>query len=317
VAKGEGAGLVHQYDTFDSPSHTVATLAHTQKLPYDSCRLAGCTTPVEMSTQENWLGCAWLVRLLPELSEVLIAPIGTPPREDERRLMFAAARRYLANVAGPAGTLLVLDDLQWAGSDGLDLLAALLQVEAERPLRVVGAYRSTEIGASDPLGGLVADLARDGHIQQFPLGPLAQAEARQLLSNLLTDTVLPTAIQADRLVQFTGGVPFFLVSCLQGLHTGALAAEAEETATPGVPWNVAQTIHQRVAALPAAAQELLDVAAVMGRMVPGALLARWASPTTSFWRDWRRHARRACSSNTMWTPTTSRMTSSTRSWRVH
>jgi tetratricopeptide (TPR) repeat protein/transcriptional regulator with XRE-family HTH domain len=229
-------------------------------------------TPTQQ--RADLLGCAWLVRLLPELSEVLIAPIGTPPREDERRLMFAAARRYLANVAGPAGTLLVLDDLQWAGSDGLDLLAALLQVEAERPLRVVGAYRSTEIGASDPLGGLVADLARDGHIQQIPLGPLAQAEARQLLSNLLTDTVLPTAIQADRLVQFTGGVPFFLVSCLQGLHTGALAAEAEETATPGVPWNVAQTIHQRVAALPAAAQELLDVAAVMGRMVPGALLAR-------------------------------------------
>ena len=38
--------------------------------------------------------------------------------------MVAAVARFLANVAGPAGTLLVLDDLQWAGPDALDLLVS-------------------------------------------------------------------------------------------------------------------------------------------------------------------------------------------------
>ena len=38
-----------------------------------------------------------------------------------------AVARYLANMAGPAGTLLVLDDLQWAGPDALDLLTALVE----------------------------------------------------------------------------------------------------------------------------------------------------------------------------------------------
>jgi tetratricopeptide (TPR) repeat protein len=39
-----------------------------------------------------------------------------------------------------------------------------------------------------------------------------------------------------------------------------------------VPWDVAQSIRQRVAALPAAAQELLGVAAVAGRVTPRAVL---------------------------------------------
>ncbi|MGH2343741.1 MAG: AAA family ATPase [Chloroflexota bacterium] len=71
-------------------------------------------------------GCAWLVRLLPELAEMPVRPpSGTLSSEQERRLIFGAVERFLTNVASPAGTLLVLDDLQWAGPDALDLVNAL------------------------------------------------------------------------------------------------------------------------------------------------------------------------------------------------
>src|SRR5262249_45972355 len=45
-------------------------------------------------------GCSWLVRLLPELAEHAVVPLPrwTLPPEQERRLLFAAVRRYLANV---------------------------------------------------------------------------------------------------------------------------------------------------------------------------------------------------------------------------
>jgi transcriptional regulator with XRE-family HTH domain len=91
-------------------------------------------------------GCSWLVRLLPELAEsgVVSRPPWTLPAEQERRLMFAAVARYLANVAGPAGTLLVLDDLHWAGPDALDLLQVLVRSPADRPLRLLAAYRDTD-----------------------------------------------------------------------------------------------------------------------------------------------------------------------------
>src|SRR5437764_10235180 len=106
-------------------------------------------------------GCAWLVRLLPELAGGAIAPLPgwTLPPEQERRLMVDAVIRFLANVAGPAGTLLVLDDLQWAGPDALDLLTALVHAAAEVPLRVIGAYRDTEVQPQDPLAVTLADLA--------------------------------------------------------------------------------------------------------------------------------------------------------------
>jgi transcriptional regulator with XRE-family HTH domain len=86
-------------------------------------------------------GCVWLSRLLPELAGSMTLPALSweLPPEQERRLMFGAIARYLANVAGLAGTLLVLDDLQWAGADALDLLAGLVQAPAA-PLRVLAAY---------------------------------------------------------------------------------------------------------------------------------------------------------------------------------
>jgi hypothetical protein len=65
-------------------------------------------------------------------------------------------------VAGPAGTLLVLDDLQWAGSDALDLLMTLVRSGSTVPLRVIGAYRDTEVQSPDPLAALLADLAAVG-----------------------------------------------------------------------------------------------------------------------------------------------------------
>src|SRR5262249_62042480 len=79
-------------------------------------------------------GCGWLVRLLPELLEtqVVPAPAWMLPPDQERRLMFDAVARYLANIAGPAGTLLLLDDLQWADGDALALIETLVGTVAER-----------------------------------------------------------------------------------------------------------------------------------------------------------------------------------------
>jgi predicted ATPase len=64
--------------------------------------------------------------LIPELADAGQGPPVALPAEQERRLAFRAMRRLLRNVAGPAGTLLLLDDLHWAGQDALDLLASLV-----------------------------------------------------------------------------------------------------------------------------------------------------------------------------------------------
>ena len=65
-----------------------------------------------------------------------------------------------------------------------------------------------------------------------------------------------------------GGVPFFAVSCAQALRLSPLVGRAEEA----VPWDVAQSIRQRVAALSQRTREVLGLAAVVGRVVPHPLL---------------------------------------------
>lgn len=127
-------------------------------------------------------GCGWLVRLLPELAawSPVPTPIWTLAPDQERRLLFNAVARLLANAAGLRGTLLVLDDLQWAGSDTFDLLSMLVR-SAKTPLRIVGAFRDGEVSAQHPLAALMADLGKDGLVLHRTLGPLSMEEVEQLL----------------------------------------------------------------------------------------------------------------------------------------
>lgn len=206
---------------------------------------------------------SWLTRLLPDLLEA-VPPAGALPAQQERRLIFRAVGRYLRHVAGLAGTLLILDDLQWAGPDALDLLLALVTSEGDDPLRVVAAYRDTEVRPDSPLAVTIADLARQDLALELPLGSLHEEEAAQLLRSLLPGP--PAGLQP--ILARAGGVPFFLVSFA---HAAGLPGGSNRAATE-LPWNVAQVIRQRVAAVPVAAQEVLAGAAVLGRAVPRRLL---------------------------------------------
>ncbi len=220
-------------------------------------------------------GCAWLVRLLPELAGLPIEPLPawTLPPEQERRLMIDAAARFVANVAGPSGTLLILDDLQWAGADALDLLATLMHGAMECPLRVLGAYRDSEVSAHHALSVLLADLAQAGLAQQRRLEPLTPDEARELLGELLAGPAGEGAALRERVVQRTGGVPFFLVSVAQSMRLDPRESSGQDE----LPWDITHAVRQRVATLPAAGRELLELAAVIGRVIPHALLGRVAA----------------------------------------
>jgi transcriptional regulator with XRE-family HTH domain/tetratricopeptide (TPR) repeat protein len=248
-------------------------------------------------------GCAWLSRLLPELSARALAPAPswTLPPEQERRLLFAAVRRYLSNVAGPSGTLLVLDDLQWAGDDALNLLESLARVStdtADASLLLVGAYRETEAQPDSSLTLLAGDLARDGLAAQYPVRALDHQESL-LLADLVITTLRDTertqsrgatahAIQgsqepselARQLVRRAGGVPFFLESCAIGLQLSGQGDGADGAASsapgeelPQASWRVTASIRQRVSELPLDAQQLVSALAVVGRSASFALLA--------------------------------------------
>lgn len=209
-------------------------------------------------------GCAWLVRLLPELAAAPIEPLPSwsLSADGEHRLMSQAIVRFLQNVGGPSGTLLVLDDLQWAGTDALDLLSLLARAAADASVRLIGAYRDTEVTSRHPLSGMLADLAQSGLARHVSLAPLSPDDTEALLEELLAGVRVSPTVR-ERTLRRTGGVPFFVVSCAQALRLAAESAAADE-----LPWDLAQSVRQRLAALSERAEETLGVAAVIGRQVP-------------------------------------------------
>ena len=206
--------------------------------------------------------CAWLVRMLPELAEGPIPPLPTwiTSPEHERRLMVDAVKQFLHNIAGPAGTLLLLDDLQWACQDAFDVLSTLIRSTHDTPVRLIVAFRDTEIVPQAQLSAMVTDLAHAGLVARLSLGPLEAADAARLLDNLLNSDD-GASTWRERLLRRVGGVPFYLVSCAQALRDGANRPPEE------APWDVAQSIRQRVEALPSIAREVARAAAVVGRVV--------------------------------------------------
>jgi tetratricopeptide (TPR) repeat protein len=200
-------------------------------------------------------------------------------------MIFTAVRRYLINIAGPAGTLLILDDLQWAGPDALDLLAFLVRTRAiESPtdvsphaaLRVLGAYRTSEIQSGHPLENLIVDLAHDERVSLHELVRLTEGEARSLATNLVGSA--PNAEQwITDAAPRAGGIPFYLVNFAQAFRPGVEAAPladdddafARELKTP---WLVTATIRRRLSSLPPNAQETVALAAIIGRVAPLELL---------------------------------------------
>lgn len=218
------------------------------------------------------LGCFWLRQLFPELAvgalyDVPYTTDALPP-EQVRRLLFASVTRFLANVAGSAGTVILLDDLQWAGLDALALLGALAHASAGIPLRMVGAYRDTEVSEGDPLWNSLGELAEAGLAIHVPVQPLDDLAASQLLDALLRGTPDRWPALRNTVLNRSGGVPFFLVSYAQSLQFPA--ADAEECG--GVPWDLRQGIRRRIATLPPVGREALAVAAIVGRRAPYDLL---------------------------------------------
>ncbi len=215
----------------------------------------------ETMLRDDLRGCAWLLRLLPELAELdlLQLPTWALAPEQERRLTFSAVARFLANIAGPFGTLLVLDDLQWAGADACDLLIALVQAGGETPIRLAGGYRDFELPAESPLGRAIDELARAGLLQQTQLSRLTEEESAALLQGLLAAEGIG-APSRHQVLQQSEGIPFYLVSWAQAMRSGALESGGDAP----LPWDVQQSVRQRVAAQPEAAREALQVLTVAG-----------------------------------------------------
>jgi predicted ATPase len=172
----------------------------------------------------------------------------------EIRLAYSAWLRALSE---QRPVVLALEDFQWADEPTRSLAESLLEVVESAPLLLAATFRVEP----DSEGWR-------------PLGPLSDAEARELLAELAPDDLEEPV--AQELTVRAEGNPFFLEHLLrlyvesgQLPDTGTLAMTVVRHELPSA---LESLLVARIDALPSRARRLVQVAAVIGRRFSGRLV---------------------------------------------
>ena len=178
-----------------------------------------------------------------------------------------AVLQLLRRLAGPAGLLLILEDLHWADPDTLAVLEYLSDnLAAEPVLCVVTCRDGDEAGSAG--AALAARLAGRRAAARLPLVRLTDDEVASMVS-----ACLPGAggEVISRVQQRAEGIPFLVEELL---------------AASGVPGSFADSVRSRLAALTADQRLVLHTAALLGRQFDWRLLG--AAADLDAWPGHRR-----------------------------
>ncbi|HEU5302293.1 MAG TPA: AAA family ATPase [Acidimicrobiia bacterium] len=218
-----------------------------------------------------------IARLVPEgLRRVggdVPAPVDADP-ETERLLLSDAVVDLFATAAEETPVVFVFDDAHWADSASVSLLRYLVRhLSPDARVLVVVTYRDTDVDRSHALAPALADLRRAPNVTRAVLRGLDESELRAMLERVRGDALPPEgAAMIRRLLEETEGNPFFLQEVLRHLaESGALVQQdgvwvgTVSWDEIGLPEGVRDVVGRRLSALPDRANELLRVAALLGR----------------------------------------------------
>ncbi len=212
-----------------------------------------------------------LARIVPQLASRVPHPeASVDDPGTARHLLFHAAADIARRVAAEGPVALLVDDLHWAESSGLELLCQLVVELAGLPVLVVGAYRDTGDARGEHLRATVANLVREG---ASPL--VLQGFDTDELGDLVRELVAGAADHdVDEVVELleaeTAGNPLFAEHLLRFWSESDRLGVDDTAVTLGaagsgvLPATLRDLVWQRVGVLGPDAREVLSAAAVLG-----------------------------------------------------
>ncbi len=171
--------------------------------------------------------------------------------------------------------LLVLDDLHWADSLTWELLEYLTYRIEELPLVILGACRVEDLTPEHER--FLRILKRKESFSYLPLQRLTIAETKKLAKYLLAGEKVGEYFY-QRLHEETEGNPFFIIEGIRSLQESQQPARlpfggGQERGNANLPPQIQSLIEARLDRLNAQSQELLSLAAAIGRAFTFSLLA--------------------------------------------
>ena len=155
---------------------------------------------------------------------------------------------------------LVIEDLHWADPSTRDFLVFLVRSARTESLCVLITYRTDELHRRHPLRPVLAELERAPGVQRIGLERFSRGEVSEQLAGILGDA--PDEALADRLYARGQG---------NALYTEELLAASSDGAGE-LPETLRDALLDRYERLPAAAQQVVRVAAVQERPIGHELL---------------------------------------------
>lgn len=199
--------------------------------------------------------------------------------EQVKRATILALRDLLLALSAGRPLILILDDLHWADTLSLEVIALLMDSLDRAPVLMLCAYRDDKEHACHDLGRVAAQRC-GARYTELRVRELAPAPSRRLIDTLLPGHTLPSSVTA-LILQKAQGNPFFLEEIVRALiDAGMVYREGDvwraraDIATVTVPTSVQAVILSRVDRLSAEARRVLESAAVIGRLFRRRLLAQ-------------------------------------------
>jgi eukaryotic-like serine/threonine-protein kinase len=220
-------------------------------------------------------GAGDIVQLAPEVRERL-GEVPEPPEldPDEARFrLFDSVATFLTNASRSRPLVLILDDLHWADEPSLLLLKFVARQASESGLLVVGTYRDVELGRHHPLARTLAELAEIQGSRRVSLRGLdTEAVARYIE---MSAGVEPPPGLSAAVHEQTEGNPFFVSEVVRLMVSeGSLEGPAAGGWEVAIPQGVREVVGRRLDRLSEDANEVLTMAAAVGREFELDLLER-------------------------------------------
>ncbi|MBA2632409.1 MAG: AAA family ATPase [Chloroflexi bacterium] len=173
--------------------------------------------------------------------------------------------RFVTALAARAATVIVIEDVHWAGDQLVEMLDRLL-TRSSGPLLILITARQ-EFAEAHPRFGAGSD-----HASIVSLRPLTEQQSGELIGGLLDDAELPHELR-DEILAKAEGNPFFVEEMVRRLiDENALIHDSGGWHTTGAALTVAlpDSVHAllaaRIDALPLREKRVLQEASVIGRI---------------------------------------------------
>jgi DNA-binding SARP family transcriptional activator/predicted ATPase len=232
-----------------------------ETLPYQAIleALNGVASAVAtLSVDRVWI--ATLTEFLPELAS-RCPNLQPPPISPDlvRNRLVEAFFQILKALSDQRPTLLILEDIHWAGEATIDLLEQLSRRTTNTRLLIVASYREEEVARTHPLRQLRKRPAVGRSIVRLSLGPITLIDVEALAAKLAR-RLPPDPQWAQLLYGRSEGNPLFLTQLIATVLEQGTSAPLREA----LPGGVRGLIRARLSRLTNDARSLALLAAVAG-----------------------------------------------------